>query len=128
MATRAKTADVLETGRAFADAYAAGDCSRVEVLLDPDVRYREITPSRMVDATGRAAILDEVREFLDRYDRHETLEVEAWQVGGRVGARTLWRLHRGEEIEVVEWCEYVTVRDGRITALDVVCSGPMPEQ
>src|SRR5919109_3289365 len=128
MATQAQAADVLETGRAFAEAYAAGDYSGVEALLDPEVRYREITPSRVVEATGAAAILEEEREFLGRYDRHETLELEGARVGARVAARTRWRLHRGDETEVVEWCEYMTVRDGRITALDAVCSGPMPER
>lgn len=128
MATQTRVADTLETATAFASAYAAADYPRVETQLDPAVRYREITPSRVLEATGPAAILDEERDFLARYDRHETLQLVVERVGGRVGARTRWRLYRGEESEVVEWCEYMTVRDGRIVALDAVCSGPMPER
>jgi ketosteroid isomerase-like protein len=128
MATETRAADALETGTAFAKAYADADYAEIEAQLDPDVGYREITPSRVVEATGPAAILDEEREFLERYDRHETLELEVERVGERVAARTRWRLHRGGETEVVEWCEYMTVRDGRVTTLDAVCSGPMPER
>jgi hypothetical protein len=127
MATQTRSTRMLDTARAFAEAYAAADYSAVEALLDPDVRYREITPSRVVETTGAAAILDELREFLDRFEGHETLELEATRLGGRVGARTRWRLRTGGDAEVVEWCEYMTVRDGRIATLDVVCSGPMPE-
>jgi hypothetical protein len=127
MATQTRSTQMLDTGRAFAEAYASADYAAAEALLDPDVRYREITPSRIVETTGRTPVLDEVREFLDRYESHETLELEAARVGGRIGARTRWRLRAGGDVEVVEWCEYMTVRDGRIAALDVVCSGPMPE-
>jgi ketosteroid isomerase-like protein len=127
MATQANVTEALEIGTEFAEAYAAGDYARVEALLDPEVHYREITPRRFVDTTGTAQILEEEREFLAGYDRHETLEVSASAVGSRVGARTRWRLHRGDETLVVEWCEYMTVEGGRIVALDAVCSGPMPE-
>jgi hypothetical protein len=127
MATQARTEEALEIGRAFAEAYAAGDYPGVETLLDPGVRYREITPSRVLEADGPEAILDEEREFLERYDRHEILELATASVGDRVAARTRWRLHRGEDTEVVEWFEYMTVQDGRIVKLDAVCSGPMPE-
>jgi ketosteroid isomerase-like protein len=127
MATQTRTEDALEVGRGFAEAYARADYAGVEALLDPNVRYREITPSRVLEASGPAAILDEEREFLDRYDLHETLELAIARVGDRVGARTRWRLHRDEQVEVVEWFEYMTVQDGRIVKLDAVCSGPMAE-
>ena len=128
MSTQAPAVEILETGRAFAEAYAAADYATVEALLAPDVHYREITPSRVLEATGPAAILDEERDFLARYARHETLELQVGRVGGRVAARTRWRLERGGETQVVEWCEYMTVEDGRIVKLDAVCSGPMPER
>lgn len=128
MATETQAQSIVETGTAFAEAYANGDFEGVEARLHPEVHYREITPRRVVDAIGPAAILEEGREFLAGYDGHETLALEVEQVGGRVGARTRWRLHRGGETEVVEWCEYMTVRDGLVVALDAVCSGPMPER
>lgn len=128
MAIQTETLTALEVGRAFAEAYAAADYATVEALLHPQVHYREITPRRFLDEVGRAAILEEEREFLAGYDRHETVEVVATAVGSRAGARTRWRLYRGDETHVVEWCEYMTVQGGRITALDAVCSGPMPER
>jgi len=128
MTIDAQATEGLAVGRAFAEAYAAADYSAVEALLAPDVRYREITPSRVVDTTGPAAILDEEREFLARYESYETLDLDVHPVGERVAARTRWRLQRDGGTEVVEWCEYMTVRAGRITTLDAVCSGPLPER
>jgi ketosteroid isomerase-like protein len=121
------TADAVETGTAFAQAYANGDYAGAEALLAPDVHYREITPNRIVDERGPAPIIDEVREFLGKYDRHEILDLETRRISDREFARTRWRLFDGDEVKVVEWCQYMTVEDGRIKTLDLVCSGPMPE-
>lgn len=128
LATQTHVGNATEVGRAFAAAYASADYATVEALLAPDVKYREITPSRVFEATGPGPILDEEREFLARFDGHETLELETAQIGERVFARTRWRLQRDGETEVVEWCEYMTVEEGRVAILDAVCSGPMPER
>jgi hypothetical protein len=92
------------------------------------VRYREITPNQVVEATGPGAILEEERDFLARRGPQETLELRVMAVGDRVAARTRWRLLGQDEPWVVDWCQYTTVEDGRVTALDGVCSGPMPER
>ena len=122
------TTDAALTGAAFAQAYANGDYDGAQALLAPDVRYREITPKQIVDETGPEPIISEVREFLGRFDRHVTLGVETGRIAGREFARTRWRLFEGDEVKVVEWCQYMTIEDGRVAALDVVCSGPMLER
>ncbi len=45
MATDVQAADMVETSRAFAEAYAAADEQGIAARLDEDVRCREITPS-----------------------------------------------------------------------------------
>jgi ketosteroid isomerase-like protein len=122
------TATALETADAFVRAYADADYETVQSLLHPAVRYREITPNQLIEATGPGAILEEERDFLARRGPQETLELQVSAVGDRVAARTRWRLLGQDEPWVVDWCQYITVEDGRVTALDGVCSGPMPER
>lgn len=128
MATHTQTAEAVETAKAFASAYAAGDLDTVEELLHPDVRYREVTPGQVLDETGPGPIVEEAREFLEKWGPAETLDLDVHPVASRVAARTLWRLRGGDTSAVVEWCQYLTVEDGRITVIDAVCSGPLPEE
>ncbi|MEX2196810.1 MAG: nuclear transport factor 2 family protein [Thermoleophilaceae bacterium] len=121
------TTDTLACGLAFAEAYAAGDEVRLETLLAPDVRQREIAPGEIVKLRGAPEVLREAREFLAAYDSHETLAVDVERVGERVRAGTRWRLRRGDDAWIVEWWEFLTVDDGRISAIDVVCSGAVRE-
>lgn len=128
MATRAGILGTHGVGRAYAQAYADGDFDAVEALLAPDVHYRELTPRQTIDGHGPDLIVEEGRGFLAAYDDHETLELATGEIGRRSWARTRWRLRRDDETFVVEWCQYMSVEEGRITALHAVCSGPMPEQ
>lgn len=122
------TTDTLACGLAFAEAYAAGDEVRLETLLAPDVRQREISPTEIVKLRGATEVLREAREFLAGYDSHETLAMDVERMGERVRAGTRWRLRRGGETWVVEWWEFLTVHHGRISAIDVVCSGAVQEE
>ena len=128
MSTQVRVAGALETAETFMRAYAQADFETAASLLHPDVRYREITPRQVIQATGPEAILDEARGFLARRGPQETLELQTWVIGHRVGARARWRLLNRDDAWVVDWCQYMTVEEGRITELDGLCSGPMPER
>lgn len=125
--TAGATTDILASGLAFAEAYAAGDEHRLESLLAPDVCQREITPGEVVRLRGAAEVLREARDFRRRYDSCETVSVDVVRLGERVRAGTRWRMRRGEESWLVEWWEFLTVEGGRIIAIDVVCSGAVRE-
>lgn len=122
------TSDTLACGLAFAEAYAAADEDRLEALLAADVRQREITPSEVVRLRGAPEVLREAREFLSLYDSHETLAVDVERVGDRIRAGTRWRLRLRDETWIVEWWEFLTVEGGRISQIDMVCSGAVQER
>jgi hypothetical protein len=112
-----------EVARAFADAYAAGDAAAIAPLLDPDAHEREVTPGTIVDQRGPEAIAGEMSAFLAPYDEPETLVHELEPLGDRFRWTTRWRLTGGDGPWLVEWHAFLTVADGVVTGLDIVCSG-----
>ena len=117
----------LEIGRAFAEAYAHGDLERLETLLSPDLVHREVNPGGYIEITSAQGAIEQVRDYLAEFDRHEVLDVDVDIVGDRVRAVTRWRLLKGDESWLLEWTELCRVGDGRITERLIACSGRMPE-
>ena len=127
MPVPATTTSSVEVARAFADAYAGGDAAGVAERLAPDVREREIVPGTVVDQQGREAVVAELEAFLRPFGAPEILRNEVEPFGPLVRWSTRWRLHRDAERLLVEWHAFLTVQDGLVTRLDVVCSGVVAE-
>ena len=127
MSVPAPVATPLDVARAFADAYARGEASEVAPLLAIDVHEREITPGGIVDQRGRDAVIAEATTFLGPYASPEVLSHAVEPLGHLVRWSTRWRLRSDDASWLIEWHGYLTVRDGLITNLDVVCSGRVAE-
>jgi hypothetical protein len=122
---------MLETatlGAEWARAFAGKDHDRVRELLDPQVDFRALTPSRFWEASDVEALISHVlREWLEDSDDVEAIErIETDQVADRerVGYRLVVRNPEGRF--VVEQQAYLSARDGRIAWMRVVCSGFRP--
>ncbi len=123
MSVPARVSTPLEVARAFADAYARGAAAEVAPLLALDVHEREITPDGIVDQRGRDAVIAEATTFLRPYRPPEVLDHVVEPLGHLVRWSTRWRLRSDEGAWLIEWHAYLTVAEGLITNLDVVCSG-----
>jgi hypothetical protein len=115
-------------GEQFAEAFAAKDFERVGELLDPQVDFRGMTPSRTWEASDASGVVAEILPaWLEETDHiDELVEVETSRMAdrGRVGSRL--RGHNDDGPFVVEQQAYFAERDGRIAWMRVLCSGFRP--
>jgi hypothetical protein len=117
-------------GAEFARALAVKDYARISELLDPEVDFRGLTPSRAWEAGSSDAVVSgvlrcwfEEDDVIERLDRLELDEVADRQ---RVGYRFV--VHNPDGRFVVEQQAYLSERAGRIHWMRVLCSGfrPLP--
>jgi hypothetical protein len=115
-------------GAEFARALAVKDADRIRDLIDPEIDFRGLTPSRFWEAGDADAVLsilfDKWFEDSDEIRTLEHLESDAVVDRERVGYRFSVRNPDGEFL--VEQQAYVSTRDGRIDWMRVVCSGFRP--
>lgn len=128
-----QTVDTTPTAvtRRFLDALSRRDFTAVAATLDPDVWMRAMLVRETREAHDDHSTIAAMRDWFATAEDVDVRELEQATVEGR--QRVRWQfvlrpdwapgtLHRIEQVG------YVTVRLGRITRLDVVCTGfhPMP--
>jgi hypothetical protein len=112
---------------AFAQALGQKDFAGVRALLDPDIDFRGLTPSRAWEASdplGVEAILQQWFEPDDEIEAVEGIETDAFADRERVGYR--FRITNPSGRFIVEQQAYLTQVEGRVAWLRVVCSGFRP--
>ncbi len=111
----------------FVDALAARNYRRLFDALARDVRFRFMIPPGPGEVVGAA---DVAAKYFDWFGEADVLEVEAVLVDplpDRLSARYRFLLHEQEGWKVVEQQSYLDVDEqGRITAIDLLCSGFRP--
>jgi ketosteroid isomerase-like protein len=103
-------------------ALAAGDIERLRQVLAPTVRYRETSPENVTEHAGAEALLD----ALSRHFAHVRIEVtdaaaEAYR--DRVDLSYTVRAETPQGPRAFRQHAWIDVVDGRITAIDALCSG-----
>ena len=121
-------AATVTAGTEFARAFGEKDFERVQALLDPDVDFRGLTPSRAWEASGPRAVIDDVLKLWlepdDEVEAIESIETDSFADRERVGYR--FRVSNPSGRFVVEQQAYLTQVEGRIAWMRVVCSGFRP--
>ena len=115
------------TGETLLAALARRDFAAMEACLDPAVRFRALTPSRLYEAVGAAEAVEYARRWFGEADSFEVLTADVGNVAGRQGLSYRFRLHDEDGWQLIEQHAYADVRDGLVTALDVLCSGFRPD-
>jgi hypothetical protein len=114
-----------ELGRNFATALASKDFDRVKELVDPEVDFRGLTPSRAWEASNPDELIANVlTSWFEESDHVE--ELMSVETGDFADCQRLvysLRGHNPDGAFTVEQQAYFTERDGRITWMRVVCSG-----
>lgn len=114
-------------GESFARALAAKDEQALRHLLHPELDFRGMTPGRVWDASDSDGVLDALHQWFDDSDEIagiDALDVDSFADRERVGYRFRVRNPDGEHL--VEQQAYLSVREGRIAWLRILCSGYRP--
>lgn len=121
-------APVLTTAEAFADAIAARDLAGAAGLVAQDVDFRAMTPRRIWEADGPAAVEEVLRAWLASPDEQVEAITTTTPAVIENTARVGWLVHRldPDGPRVFEQQAYVREQDGRIAWLRIMCSGPVP--
>jgi len=107
---------------AFVRALAARDFERLERSLAPRVRFRALIPPGPASATGATQTVALLRKWFEDAQDVRLVDKQVGLVGDRVSIT--YRLELEEDgPRVVEQHAYADVADGRITTLDLLCSG-----
>ena len=115
-------------GTDFASALAAKDRDRLRELLDPEIEFRGLTPSRFWEADDSEAVLsilfERWFEDTDEIKAVELVDADAFADRERVGYR--FSVTNPDGRFLVEQQAYLSGRDGRIGWMRVLCSGYRP--
>jgi hypothetical protein len=112
----------------FVNAIIARDFARARGLLHPEIDFRAMTPNRVWEADGPAAVGDVLRAWFEHPDRDITAIDATEPTAVADTLRVGWRV-RGNEADgkfSFEQQAYVRERDGQVAWLRVMCSGPRP--
>lgn len=116
--------DAREVGAAFLDALAARRFTATRSLLADHVRFRMLLPSGPTTESDADATIG---RFIGWFADADTLEVEAssaGEVGSRATVTYRFRLHDADGWHVIEQHLMLDVdADGRVDAIDLLCSG-----
>jgi hypothetical protein len=118
----------LTLGAQFARALAVKDFDRILELVHPAIDFRGMTPNRSWEAGDADAVISGVlREWFEETDQIEALEQlesDAFADRERVGYR--FSVCNPDGRFLVEQQAFLSVRDGRIAWMRVLCSGSRP--
>lgn len=109
------------------EAIAARDYARLFSVLAREARFRYLIPSGHGQVAGAADVAAKYFEWFGDVTELDVREVLVERVSDRTSARYRFRCRKGQDWEVVEQQVYLDVdAEGRIEAIDLVCSGFRP--
>jgi ketosteroid isomerase-like protein len=114
----------VELARAYLHAVVARDYDGVASLLADDFHLRDLSPPGFTDVADADTALAGLRQLLDMFDTVRLVDAEVYDVGNATYLRA--RVHfvhpeKGERM--LEQHHLLTIADGRITAIDELCTG-----
>lgn len=117
---------------AFVEALARQDFGAVEATLSPAVRFRGLLPSGVKELQDPAAVMERLTAWFGGAERFEVQEASAQAIADRVRIRYRFRLRPHPFVpesgwHVIEQQAFCQIEDGKIAALDLLCTGFRPE-
>ena len=108
-------------------ALAKRDFGLLGSTLAPDVRMRALIPPGLVELSGAAPAAERFASWFGGSDGFELVQSGTEEVGDRLHAFYRLRVKRsGDPWKIVEQHLFCALDNGRITALDLLCSGFRP--
>ena len=126
MSTRQSSATDL--GAALVAALAQRDFGRLAGTLAPDVRMRALIPPGSVELSGAEPAAARFASWFGESNELELVHSGSDEVGDRLHVFYRLRVKRpGDPSKIIEQHLFCALDEGRITALDLVCSGFRPD-
>lgn len=125
---KVKRSMVVYPASGLAEALVAGDFERLNTMLAADVRMRALIPPGPVELSGAAGAGAKFASWFGGSKALELVRTGSDEVGDRLHVFYRLRVNRGDDPStIVEQHLFCSLDEGRITALDLVCSGFRPE-
>jgi TusA-related sulfurtransferase len=126
-----KTAESRDTSReprdvatAFLNAVTARDFAAARSVLADELPMRMLVPGGLMSDVGADAVIDRISSWFTDADPFEVRASSANEVEGRVAVTYRLLLHKPDGWYLIEQHLMLDVdADGRITAIDLLCSG-----
>jgi SnoaL-like domain len=126
--TTTRRSSATDLGAALVAALAGRDFGRLAHMLAPDVRMRALIPPGLVELSGAELAAARFASWFGESDGLELVHAGSDEVGDRLHTFYRLRLKRpGDPWKVVEQHLFCALDEGRIIALDLVCSGFRPD-
>ena len=111
-------------GEAFLEALEARDYEAARSMLAHDVRFRMLVPSGLMMETDADGTVARFKGWFGDADSFDIEDSKAGEVEGRVAITYRFRLHDADGWQAIEQHLMIDVgADGRIEAIDLLCSG-----
>ena len=123
-----RPSSATDFGRELVGAVAERDFGRLAEAFAPDVRMRALIPPGPVELAGAESATDRFATWFGGWDALELVQSGIDEIGDRVHVFYRLRVRRlGEAGKVIEQHLFCALAEGRIVALDLVCSGFRPD-
>ena len=117
-----------ELGRGLITALAQRDFPRLANTLTPEVRMRALIPPGPIELSGAEPAAARFASWFGESNGLELVLSGSDEVGDRLHVFYRLRVKRpGDPWKVIEQHLFCALDEGRITALDLVCSGFRPD-
>jgi len=118
----------IDPGATLVAALAERDFDRLAGALALDVRMRALIPPGLVDLSGAEPAAARYASWFGESNGLELVHSGSDEVGDRLHVFYRLRVKRpGDPWKVIEQHLFCALDEGRITALDLVCSGFRPD-
>jgi hypothetical protein len=115
-----------DLGATFIDSLVAHDFDRIEEMLAPEIAFRKLTPGGFAEASGPEGTLEWLRRFFGDTEDAELVTSRVEPAAGKLQIEYTIRGVEDGELGVSRQTVYAVVEDGRITAMDLLCTGTHP--
>lgn len=118
-----------DTVRRFLEALRRYDFDELEACLAPDVWFRALLPKSLHESNTSEEAADAYRSWYSSMRRFELLAAEHYTLAGREYLRYRFLVlppWAPEQWHVIEQAGFCRLKQGRISRLDIVCTGFHP--
>ena len=124
---RMQRSSATDPAATLVTALADREFGRLTGTFTPDVRMRALIPPGCVELSGAESAAARFAAWFGESDALELVHAGSDEVGDRLHAFYRLRVKRlGDPWKIVEQHLFCALNEGRITALDLVCSGFRP--
>jgi SnoaL-like domain len=118
-----------DPGVALVEALVERDFDGLAATLAPDVDMRALIPPGPVEVSGAEAAAAKYASWFGRFDEVRLVRSDIYNVGDRLHVSYRLRAKEPDDLwKIVEQHLFCALGEGRITTLDLLCSGFRPDQ